>query len=125
MPVPLELADRNEKAVLWVRSGTGRDGMPTVGAPVEIDVRWMITPSESIGPNGEPVRVDAQAVVAQVIPIGSEMWEGSLEDWNGTGSGLDTSRVFQVVSTPYGKDLKGRITRRTVGLVFAKRTPPG
>lgn len=124
MPLPLETMDRTQKAVLWAKSTTVDDyGQPTVSSPVEITVRWNTQQADALDSQGRPITLDASVVVDREIEIGSQMWEGELADWLGTGSGGTDSEVMEVVTYSEAKDLKGRYTRREVGLKRFRDAP--
>ena len=55
MPVPLEVDDRYQTAVLWLCTGVGTDGRPMLGSPQEITVRWSWIKEEITLPNGNVV----------------------------------------------------------------------
>lgn len=121
-----ELSHRREYALLWVKTGSDQRAQPTVSpTSVDIQVQWVDKESEALDPQGNVIRVDAQAGVARDIPVGSIMWRGSYRDLEaslpGTGSATTTdvplSGLLQVVMFDGERDLKGRVTARTVGLV--------
>lgn len=126
---PHELAWRYQKAVLWAaREVRGRvvvdeHGEPRVGAPEEIEVRWVFGRTEALDSMGNTVSVDATAVVDRRIPEGSNMWLGCLEDWVGTGSGDEESNVMYVKAYNEALDIKGRVTARTIGLMYFRNEP--
>ena len=115
----LEITDLVHKAVLWNRIGSDVDGMPKVSAtPVEIRCRWVGKQSQVLDAQGNTISVDATAVIAQDIEIGSCMWFGKL-------TGLPaTLNLMTVVSFDSTDDIKGRSTRSTVGLKRAKNSLP-
>src|SRR6185369_15981726 len=123
----LEKKDRYQKAVLWNAvdgdAAVDRYGEVNVADPVEILVRWVWTETQMTNSQGDPVSVDATAVVDRDIYLGSRMWLGALADWYGTGSAFGDDFVMEVRVSKYGTDLKNRFERRTVGLVFYKDTP--
>ena len=114
---PIETMERNQKAVLWEKSGTDRYGEPTLEAPVEIDVRWNDkAPALANSPNKETERIDATAVVAQDIPLGSDMWLGTLNSWYGVGSAGDGTNVVTVIRSRKVPDLKAVNIWREIGM---------
>lgn len=121
----LETMDRHQTAVLWEMIGVDANNETVVGEPSEIQVRWVDRPSQVSGAEGHPTTVDATAVVAQDIPIGSLMWLGTLEDFYGVGSAGDDAAIMEVVSAPVASDLKNRVYRRTVGLRYYRSSLPG
>ena len=113
----------NDYAVLWLRSEVGSesfdaDGEPIVADPIEISCRWENRVSQIVGDEGDAVAIDAQVAVAQHIPEGSQMWEGRLSSWTGTGSSLevDETDVMIVVGVETVEDFKGRNPRRVLYL---------
>jgi hypothetical protein len=122
---PLETDDLVHKAVLWGRAGTDRYGRPKVGAPEELDVRWNWRRTEATDQAGNEVALDADVAVDRRIAPGSKMWRGELADWYGTGSAGDDSELMEVVTYQEVDDVKGRETRRTVGLKRYEDKLPG
>lgn len=121
---PFEIMDRHQAAVLWSATGGYDDhGEPVVGEPTEIRVRWNWGRTQSVGPRGNIIALDAKVVAAEDIPLGSNMWQGSLEDWYGTGSAGEAADVMYVVTEGKAVDLKGRITRREYGLSWFRDNP--
>jgi hypothetical protein len=124
MPL-LERMDRYEKAVLWSRTGVDRYNEPVLSTPVEVMVRWVPTNKEAVTPQGETVGLDANVVVDLDVAFGSHLWRGSLDDWYGTGSGDVGGDVMEVKTISSADDIKGRSTRRTLGLSRYKSAAPG
>ena len=120
-----EISFRMQRAVLWPADGFDRYGQPKVGSPVEIEVRWNNTKRQVPDAEGNPVTVDATAVVGRRIEPGSAMWLGGLSDWLGTGSGGDESDVMEVRDCVETPDLKGRVMHRTAMLNFYRDSLPG
>ena len=133
MPAP-ERSYRRQKAVYWQASGYADDGRhKRVQNAEELSVRWVKKQAEMLDPQGNTAKVDATVVVDRVMPIGSILWEGSLQDlWDalpGTGTGTGTSYVptsdlFEVVSYRETPDLKGRVVRQVVGVNRDRDTMP-
>lgn len=120
----LETMDRNQKAVLWLKTGVDSYSQPLVAeTPIELDVRWNHRGSVMTGPTGEPVAVNAVVIVDRDIPLGSSMWLGTLADLSGTGSTPEED-VMEVVAQSKTYSLCGKYIRRTVGLVRASDTLP-
>jgi hypothetical protein len=117
---PIELEARYEKAVLWEppSSDIKQDdyGASRITPPAEVRVQWVTDKRRIQDVFGTTVNVDAMAVVAQEVKVGSLMWLGELADWTGTGSGGQDDEVMKVVSSSTQRDIKGRVTRRTVAL---------
>jgi hypothetical protein len=123
----LALAERTQDAVLWMAASgiTDRHGRFKVGEPVDIQVRWDDSKREMLDAQGNKIAVDAAAIVDRVITVGSRLWLGTLADYVGTGSGTgssqvnpgDVSPVMEVKAFNHVRDLKGRDSFMTVGLV--------
>jgi hypothetical protein len=113
-----ETAWRRQKALLWNKIGVRDDGEPAVEeTPTPLWVRWVWTKADMLDTAGNPISVDAQAVVDRDIAPDSEMWLGSLEDWLGTGSGQPEDDVCVVKSIQTAYNIKGTAVRRELGLV--------
>lgn len=113
---PQEIAFCYQKALLWAATGVDNFDKYTVSStPVEIDVRWDGSSSEMMDPKRNAVTVDASAVVDQEIPMGSQMWLGSLVDY-AAAAGPDL-QIMEVKVTNYVPDLKDREVFRKVGLM--------
>lgn len=127
---PIEEVDLHQKAVLWPKAGFDRHGQPKVGTGVSIDVRWDSKRRQMVDSQGNPVAVDATAVVLIEIEPGSAMWLAPdnsydpLEQWYGTGSAGEDSSVMEVAVYNETPDTKARVVRRTVGLTFYRDTLP-
>lgn len=118
-----ETMDLHDTAVLWVRSGKDKYNEPTVTAPIEVMVRWTFTDSRMVNKNGDEVQLDAEVVVSRDVPYDSLLWLGTLSDWQGVGSGGQDTELMQVKVKRYAQDIKGRNTRRTLGLMRYKNKP--
>lgn len=119
--VYIESMGRNQKATYWA-AGTGSTslGRKKVLASTEIDVRWEDREQDALGPDGETIRVDSVAVVAQDIEVGSILWLGKRADWTSAVGNLK-----EVVSFSKVPNLKGTRFRRIVGLVrYRDALPP-
>jgi hypothetical protein len=138
LPAP-ELSHRLQSAVLWAVNGYDTYGVATVGTPIEINVRWKSVRKEVLGPQGNPIGIDAIARVDRKIHVGSIMWLGTLNQWFGNrqylaeignaipapgSSGQDTE-LMQVINYNETVDLKGRYYSRVVNLMHYKNTLPG
>jgi hypothetical protein len=107
-----ETTHRFQKAVVWPFSSYDRYGEVIVGQPVEISVRWENTRKEAKDARGNTVFIEAVVHVNQVIPLYSHMWEGTLEDWYGTGSSGNEVNLMEVLVYRETPDIKGRAIRR-------------
>lgn len=129
MPPP-ETFERNQTALYFEWRGKDRYNEPRVASPREIEVRWEWRQATMLGPQGNPVSVDAQVVVDEDIVLNSLMWEGGETEWYGgepgtsSGSAGEATFLMQVVATDFVPDIKGREMRRTVGLVFFRDAMP-
>ncbi len=118
MPAP-ETISRHQKAVLWTASGFDDYGEPKVDAAIEITVRWEERLQEAVDPNGNTIALDAMVVVNQDVVVGSIMWLGKKDDL--ATPPVDLKRVMTFNKIP---DVKGRISRRTVGLIrYSNKLP--
>lgn len=115
---PIETFHRHQTAVLWPATGFDGYGQPTVGAAVEIMVRWEATKRQVPDAAGSNIALDAEAVVDRKIKPGSNMWLGKLADY---AAGETKFVVKDCVEVP---DVKNRHVRRTVGLVRQSDTLP-
>ncbi len=116
----IEVANMNQKAVLYAANGYDDYGEPKVAAAVEIDVRWLTGRRESIDAQGNTIALDSQAVVDRNIPIGSALWLGALADIPSPVTDLQT--VIDYQETP---DIKARNFRRTITLAKLSDELPG
>lgn len=125
---------RRHKALLWVPTGVyGADGRPLVGEPSEIMVRWDDNRKTMPGPNGQPIAVDATAVMGQAVVLQSLLWlapdqtpgsETAMNQWYGSGSAGSQIGLMEVVADQGGADLKSRQSRLVAGLVVYKDSLP-
>lgn len=123
MPAP-EARDRFQKALLWVADGFDGFGRPVVTGPTEINVRWKYVNSQMVGKDGVPIAIDATVVVNRLIPVGSVLILGKLQDWVGTGSNDTPQTVMEVKGYNETPDIRNRATRYTVSLAFYKGQLP-
>ncbi len=115
-------------AVLWPALAYDGYGERKVSdEPVELNVRWDDSPSESGGPQDRTITHSVKIVVDRQIGIGSRMWKGNLAQWRGTTDDAQQvgstetvaereSRIMYVQSFTETWDLKGRFAYRTVTL---------
>ena len=108
----LETADLIHTAAVCTADGYDDNGEPKVSAAKEINCRWIERQSEAMDANGNAIRIDVSVIVAQEVPVGSVMWEGSLDDYPTPPSG----GMYEVINTSRVSDLKGNHIRRTLGL---------
>ena len=127
-------SQRQQFALLWAFTGYDGYGQAKTAAPVQVRVRWITKRRQVMDHLGNVITLDATAVVGQKIDIGSKMWlapdgispDTALAWWNGTGSGLPEDELMEVKTYDEAKDLKGRFTRRQVGLMkFRNASPQG
>ncbi len=126
------LRHRPQKALLWRIEGVDENGRNIYSAEAEeLSVRWEDSFGFSATQTGQQIAKNASVHVDTEIEVGCLMWKGSLEDLEaevpGTGTGLDTrpvSGIYIVVMYREGKDIKGRIARRTVDLNYFMDTFP-
>lgn len=121
---PFEEMDRYEKAVLWLCTGINSYGERTVAAPVEINVRWNKTRTDSQGSQDSDVKIEASVVVNQVITVGSTLWLGTLASWNATNTATNDSEVMIVVSYRETPSLKNEWRRREVDVSKYRNLQP-
>jgi hypothetical protein len=115
----IEICGLEQDAVLWKFLSYDGHGGPVLDTQLAIKVRWKWQRSEMLSPQNATVSVDATAIVALDVPVDSLMWLGRVEDFAGTAGPLDAtpSGVCQVKTQSWTPDLKGRTSRRTLGLV--------
>lgn len=112
-----EIHYRRQDAVLWSRAGIDDAGEATVSAPVEIRVRWVDRQMEALDVRGETIALDALVVTDQAIIIGSILRQGTIEDYEDLADDAEGTELYQVVTERTTPDVKGRISRRTYGLI--------
>ena len=118
---------RNQDAVLWDFAGAfDEDGFPRCYAPVAIEVQWKTSRRLANTTNRGVVSLNSEAVVSQKISLHSIMWLGTYATFlgEGSGSGMDDPELYEVVTYQEQKDLRGRETRRVVGLIKWRQDPP-
>lgn len=117
----MEIRDLYQPALFWAPAQNDQYGQPQVHPPVQIRVRWNTIRREWLDHQGNSVILDADAVVSQKVPIGSLMWLGTLEDWNGVGSGSGSAELgdelCEVKNYTETPDIRNRYRRRTVQLL--------
>lgn len=121
----IEIASLKQRAVLWSFAGYNEFGDPTVNEPVEIPCRWESGLREATDAQASPIAVTDEVHVAQVIEAGSILYLGELDDVVGTGTGLITADVLNVVvDYTEAPDIKGRKVQRSVMLQKWSSTLP-
>ncbi len=112
------------KAVLWKRVGTDKNSRPIVSStPEEIECRWDGRSRIVYNAQGEPIAVDATAVVDREIAEGSALVRGKIDDLPGTGQ-TPVRNVMEVASYDFTDDLRGMETHREIGMVRSADTLP-
>ena len=123
-----EIAYLLQTALLWPFAGYDGYGQHTVGPVQELlppyhGVRWNDNRSEAMDPKGNTVSLDASVIVSKDIAIGSRMWRGTLEEWNGAGTGSVSSQgdLYEVKTTSRIPDLRNSAVFRQLGLMRYRR----
>jgi hypothetical protein len=122
-----EVRDLEQDAVLWLApGGTPADayGQFTVGNPVQIKVRWLDVQNEALDSKGNLITTDVTVIAAQDIAIGSVLWQGLLENWLGTGSGVQPDGLVEVKTRNVTPSIKNRETRYEFGCLRFRDTLP-
>lgn len=123
MPTP-ELDSRHQCAQLWRCVGVDEYSEPLVSAREELKVRWENKSIQMVDPKGTPIRVDAIVHSTCDIEENSIMWLGVASDLPEDEQNTDIPGLMQVAIKNYTPDIKGRIVRRTYGLIrFKDRLP--
>lgn len=116
----LERSDLNQRCLYWPFSGYDAFGQPTVSTtPTEIPCRWVWTHREAVDAKGNTIALDADIALALSPHVGAHLWLGTLEQWNGTGSGSATvdQDLCEVQLSKNVPDVKGRVHRYTVSVM--------
>lgn len=89
---------RRHRAVYWARLGSNANAVPIVASPpTELKVRWDDSRAEVLGPNGQPIRIDATVSGFDFEPaVGAAMWKGRIADLPGTAQ-VPNSNVMVIV----------------------------
>lgn len=133
---PVSRASLHQRALLWRVPSSGprtdADGelILTDDEPTEIRCRWesqLVEAVSSALAGGNTVAYQAVAVVDRDVPVGSLLFNGSEDDYFGTGTAgpEETNEMYQVVSFDRIPDVKGRSFRRVCGLARFKDRMPG
>ena len=129
MPPP-ETFHRHDRMLLWRKVGNNRYGNPIVSSPEELMVRWEDGQKDVRKPDGTFITVDATVVVNIDIEMGSTVWlapnktYSALEQFMGSGSGVEDTDIMEVVTRDITPDLKGRVKRRVLGVARFKQDRP-
>lgn len=105
----VEVSGLDQKAALWVKSGSDDHGDPTVSAGIEIDVRWERRTFEAITSDATPVAITGVIMVDRAIAENSIMRLGTL-----VSVPDPPTYLVEVVSYDEVWDVKGRECQRTV-----------
>lgn len=121
----IEDDDRLQKAVYWEATNTNDEfGNPVYLDPVEIDVRWITKRKQGVDSKGNPIALEATVIADVLIPIDSTMWEGTLEEWYGTGSAGKDDELMVVKANGKTPDLRAIETRYKAFLSRYRDQPP-
>ena len=122
----LEQMDRNQKALLWAKSGNDSYGEMMRSAPVEIDVRWVWKRRQVVDADGNALAVDATIITDRVIKEGSLMWLGTQADFLGSGSDDPELELVQVLTMGRTEDILGKPgnVRYEVAAAYYRSTQP-
>ena len=123
MPAP-ELDSRHQCAQLWRAVGVDDYSNVKVSEREELKVRWENKSIEVVDPRGIPIKVDAVVHSICEIETDSIMWLGKADDLPEDEINTDIPGLMQVVVYNYTPDIKGRVVRRTYGLVRYKDRLP-
>lgn len=118
-----ELIGKYQTALLFLKTGVDEYNEPVTAEPIELMVRWQNSSRDVRGPNGTTITLDATVTANRDIPIGSQMWLGTLARWVGTGSDGTETELMEVVSRELVPDVKGRATFRSFGLARFRDEP--
>lgn len=103
-----ETMDRPQTATYWEVNGVNSLGQPTVGSPVELSVQWDNSNSERLDSLGNSVVIDATIFTDRVLAMGSIVRQGTLSDWQGTGSSVVPEGLMMIKTVNVTYDIKGR-----------------
>lgn len=117
---PIEEMDLHDEAVLRTVTGRDRYNEPILSAPSQITCRWDEDRTESIGPDGTPIAIDAAIVTSERIPDQALLWLGTLAAYNATAN----PEHLQVMTSGKTPSIDGRVYRYEYGLVRYKYLKP-
>jgi hypothetical protein len=117
--MPLETDGLTQNAVLWRANGVDSFGEHRVEAPVNIPVRWIKGKRENVDTSQTSEVVTDKVIVDRVIPLGSIMWLGKLEEFP-----YPLEDIRSVVDFRETPDIKNREMRRVVMLSNFHGSPP-
>jgi hypothetical protein len=104
-----ELSGRRQAAVLWPALGAAdKFGKPTLGPPVQLQVRWDVTESEVLAPQGGSVGYDVAVQLDRAVAEGSLMALGTV---------AAHGDLFEVKQYTETADFRGRWRTRTAKLL--------
>lgn len=105
---PFETMDRPQRATYWPRSGVNSLGQPVVGSPVELSVQWDNRSSEQLDRDGNSVMMDATMFSDRALLMNSIVRQGTLAQWQGTGSAIVPEQLMEIKTVNITPDIKGR-----------------
>jgi len=100
----IEAQNRFQKATLWAKYGTDRNGEVTVSSPVNIKVRWDAGLSATVDQTGTTTAKNGTVIVNQDVTEGSILRLGEV-------CSLPTpvtDGLFEIMSFKKTPDVKGR-----------------
>lgn len=121
---PIETDGLIHKAVLWKFKRRDGYGEPVVHPPVEIDARWRWARTQSVGPDGQTIALDASIIVAEEVDLDGVIWQGTLKQWNALPADAADRKLMQVKTSSTVEDIKGVEQKRRVGAARFKNTLP-
>lgn len=123
MPSP-ETAALTDDATLWEFTGHDPSGEVKVSPPIQIECRWIWKKTQSTDASGNAIMLDATVIVDRDIRDQSILWNGTLQEWEDTGSEEVNPEIMQVKVYKETRDMKGRESYRELGLAFFKGRLP-
>lgn len=120
---PIEQEDRLQDALLWLADGVNEYGETLLGSPEPVKVRWVNKRRQATNPTGGTATVDATVVLDREVPVGSNMYEGTFEDYYELGTSGDRAGIMEVVTMDVTPDINNREFRYEAGLAFYRERP--